>query len=573
MTNLIKNKIYRRILFSVVLIAGLVIAARLLFTGNGGNFSQANILGGAPDDAVSAEKTVNVQIRKISPENIIQNISVSAVTKPQNEAKVSSKMTGRVVDIYFKEGDWVNAGQAIIQLEQDQILRVAYNNAQTNLINTRASIDQDIRAAEVAVGAAKTALANAEKSLNNVSTNNEQMIDDAYTSAFNTSRNAVLTGTNAIVTATDLQYKYFFGNDQEDLRIADKKSRAVWLLLGESNAGRWISQFIIPLNGGVKGQIEEAAADFSQEKIDRILIDIVPAMQAIRDLLTEIRATLDWKYNVLASEKTAVDTSRAGIEASLNALSNVQQVITNAKLGKNTGNDAAQSAYDSAKKQLESAEANLASIKKKAELQIAVAQGQLDSVQAQLGNTTITAPISGIISKKFIEAGEMAVAGSPVVNIVNTKGIEIELFLTEFDIGKVLVGQEAQVSLAAYPNEEFLGKIYYVGFVADPISKKFPVKIQLGNEGGKIKAGMLAEIRIITKKQENVLVIPKTSVFIENGIEKVYTVKNSVVEIKSVKTEVISDSELKVIEGLIEGDEVVIEGNYDLNNGDLVSIL
>ncbi len=573
MTNLIKNKIYRRILFSVVLIAGLVIAARLLFTGNGGNFSQANILGGAPDDAVSAEKTVNVQIRKISPENIIQNISVSAVTKPQNEAKVSSKMTGRVVDIYFKEGDWVNAGQAIIQLEQDQILRVAYNNAQTNLINTRASIDQDIRAAEVAVGAAKTALANAEKSLNNVSTNNEQMIDDAYTSAFNTSRNAVLTGTNAIVTATDLQYKYFFGNDQEDLRIADKKSRAVWLLLGESNAGRWISQFIIPLNGGVKGQIEEAAADFSQEKIDRILIDIVPAMQAIRDLLTEIRATLDWKYNVLASEKTAVDTSRAGIEASLNALSNVQQVITNAKLGKNTGNDAAQSAYDSAKKQLESAEANLASIKKKAELQIAVAQGQLDSVQAQLGNTTITAPISGIISKKFIEAGEMAVAGSPVVNIVNTKGIEIELFLTEFDIGKVLVGQEVQVSLAAYPNEEFLGKIYYVGFVADPISKKFPVKIQLGNEGGKIKAGMLAEIRIITKKQENVLVIPKTSVFIENGIEKVYTVKNSVVEIKSVKTEVISDSELKVIEGLIEGDEVVIEGNYDLNNGDLVSIL
>lgn len=574
MKTLIKSKRHRRILFGVVVIISLIVTVSLFSAARGGNFLSANILDSSFADVepVSDKGAVVVQTKKISLETITQSVSASAVTEPLNAAKVSSKMTGKVVGIYFKEGDWVGAGQIIIQLEQDQTLRVAYNNAQANLINTRASVNQDIKAAEVAVEAAKVALANAKKSLNNISTTNEQAIADAYTSALNTARSAVLTGTNAIVTATELQYKYFTGNDQDDIRIADKKSQAIQLLLGQANAGRWNSQFIIPLNGGVKGQIEDAAVNFSQEKIDQIFIDIVPALQAVRDLLTEVRAGLDWKHAVLSSEKTALDTARIGVESSITALSNSKQAIINAKLGKTTGNDAAQSAYDSAKKQLESAEANLVSVKKRAELQIAAAQGQLDSIQAQLDNTAIIAPISGVVSRKYIEVGEMAIAGSPVAEIVNTRGIEIELSLTEFDIGKIFIGQEAEVKLAAYPDEKFIGKVYYVSSVADPVSKKFPVKIQLENTDGKIKAGMVADVKIITDRQKDVLVVPKLAVFKEEGVEKVYVVENSRVKIKTVKTEVIDENRLKVVEGLSAGEEVIISGNYDFEDGDLVRI-
>jgi RND family efflux transporter MFP subunit len=575
MNNLIKNKTHRRILFGAIIVFGLIIVASSFFAARGGNFLPANILGSVSSDtkSVSDERTVIVQTKKISLEDITQSISASAVTKPLNEAKVSPKVSGKVVGIYFKEGGWVNAGQTIIQLEQDQTLRVAYNNAQTNLINTRAAMEQDIKAAGVAVEAAKVALANAKKSLNNTGATNEQAIADAYTNALDTARTAVLTGTNAIVTATELQYKYFgTGGDQEAIRIAEKKSKAIRLLLGEPNAGRWISQFIIPLNGGVKGQVEDATANFSQKKVDQILIDIVPALQAVRDLLTEVRSDLDWKSTALPSEKTAVDTARAGIESSLTVLSASKQAITNAKLGKTTGNDAAQSAYEAAKKQLESAEANLDSVKKRAELQIAAAQGQLESVQAQLDNTAIVAPISGVVSQKYIEVGEMAMAGSPVAEIVNTNGIEIELSLTEFDIGKIFVGQKAEVSLAAYPDKKFIGKVYYVSSVADPVSKKFPIKIQLENTDGKIKAGMVANVKIITDQQKDVLVIPKSAVFKEGDIEKVYVVENSRVKIKTIKTESITEDKLKVVEGLSAGEEIIVNGNYDLKDGDLVTV-
>ncbi|RLE06092.1 MAG: hypothetical protein DRJ06_08255, partial [Candidatus Aminicenantes bacterium] len=165
-----------------------------------------------------------------------------------------------------------------------------------------------------------------------------------------------------------------------------------------------------------------------------------------------------------------------------------------------------------------------------------------------------------------------AMAGSPVAEIVNTRKIKIKVALTEFDIGKVFVGQEAEVTLTAYPNEKFIGKVYYVSPVADPVSKKFPVKIQLENPNGKIKAGMVAEVKIVTKRQKNVLVIPKSAVFKDGEVEKVYVVENSRVKIRNVKTEVVDENRLKVLEGLSEGEEIIINGNYDLKEGELVTI-
>ena len=569
-----KNKKYKKIFFGIALIIGLVIGASLLFAARDGKFLSTDRLNTASININSGigEEAIVVQTKKVSLEDFTQSISASGVTEPSNKIKVSPKTTGKVVDIYFKEGDWVKVGQTIIQLERDQTLQTAYDNALTNLINTRASVKQDIRAAEVAVEAAKVSLANAKKSLEDTNITSEQAITDAYINALNTARNAVLTGTNAIVMATELQYKYFTTGGLTAARIAEKKSKAVELLLGQPNAAQWTSQFIISLDGGVKKEVEEATENFSQKKVDQILVDIIPALQAVRDLLVEVRGGLDGKHTSLLSEKNAVDSARSAVESSLSALFNSKQSIINAKLRKTTGNDAAQSAYKNAKKQLEAAEANLISVKKRAQLQIAAAQGQLDSIKAQLDNTLIKAPISGIVSQKYIEVGEMAIAGNPVVEIVNPKSIEIKVSLTEFDIGKVFIGQEVEVVLASYPNEKFIGKVYYVGPVADPISKKFPVKIQLENFNGKIKAGMVAEVKIITKKQKSVLIIPKSAVFKEKGIEKIYVVKNSRVKIRNVKTEAIDENRLKVIEGLSEGEEIIINGNYNLKEGDLVTI-
>ena len=327
----------------------------------------------------SDKNIMTVQTKKISPEPLKQHISTSTVIKSSSEANVSSKMTGNVASIYFNEGEWVNVGQTIMRLEQDETLLTAYNNAKNNLNNVLASTKKDKKVAKVAI---KTS------------------------------------------------------------------------------------------DGDAKKQ----------------------------------------------------------------------------------------------------AEANLSSVKKKIELQIGLAQGQIDSAQAQLNNTIIKAPISGVISQIYLDIGEMIVAGSPAVHISNPKDIEISLALTEFDVGRIKVGQEVEINLAPYPDEKFMGKVYYVSSVASPVSKKFPVKAKLENLEDKIKGGMIAKINITTDKQENVLIIPKTAVFTDDNIEKVYLVDNSSrIKIAAVKTESVNDK-LKVLEGLSGNENIVINGNYDLIEGEEIII-
>jgi len=631
MKTLIKNKIYRRMLFGVVAVVGLIVVASSFSTARNNNFLLANLFNGTSSDieAVSGKRTVVVQTKKISfLEGITQSISASSVTEPLSKAEVSSKMTGKVAGIYFKEGEWVSAGQTIIQLEQDQTLRTAYNNAQANLINTRTSMNQDIKAAkvatetaksalentkvntqeniknaELAVKAAEVALENAKSSLDDTRITNEQTVQNCYNSIKTTMQSNLSTINTALTAVGDIIGESpgnASSNDSYEDVLGVKNSQS----LRDTKNLFWQARSYYEI---AENSYNDLDINSSFNKIDSVVNTVDSALNLTKQTLIQTRILLDntitcsgFPASSLAGLKTSIDTNLNGpygINAAISALQANKQAIINSMLGETAGNDTAQSAYEAAKtaleqakqnliltkaqaqsqveaaqKQLESAEANLVSVEKRAELQIAAAQGQLDSIQAQLDNTTITAPISGIVSRKYIEVGEMAMAGSPVAEIVNTRGIEIELSLTEFDIGKVFIGQEVEIRLTAYPDEKFIGKVYYVSSVADPVSKKFPVKIQLENTDERIKAGMVADVKIITDKQKDILVIPKSAVFKEEGVEKIYVVENSKVKIKTVKTEVIDENRLKVVEGLSAGEEIIVNGNYDLEDGDLVTI-
>ncbi|MEA2089025.1 MAG: efflux RND transporter periplasmic adaptor subunit [Patescibacteria group bacterium] len=242
--------------------------------------------------------------------------------------------------------------------------------------------------------------------------------------------------------------------------------------------------------------------------------------------------------------------------------------------------DSARIGVDLAEKQLESAQKALNNVRAKSEVQINSAEmhvesadGQINSISAMLGNTTVFSPISGTVNQKFINIGEMAMAGAPLFTVVDIKSIKIEVALTEFDISKVSIGQDVKISLVACPDEKFVGKIYYISSVADPANKKFTVKIQLKNIDEKIKAGMMADIKIIIKEQTDVLVIPKTAIFIEDEVEKVYTVDNKgKIKIKTIKTKD-NENEVIVIKGLVDGDIIVVEGNRELKDGDKIKII
>jgi len=267
----------------------------------------------------------------------------------------------------------------------------------------------------------------------------------------------------------------------------------------------------------------------------------------------------------------------ANLETDQSLLTNLENAKTNLEIAKenekNTKRLQKQLKKDADGSSLEK------STKKQAELaidaaegQVKIVQGQVDYIQSQLDKYSIKAPANGFISQINLDKGDLAVVTAPIATISNSQKIKIEAAVTEFDVSKIAPHQKVRVKLAAYPNEEFKGEVYYVSSIADPINKKFPVKIQLENQAGKIKAGMVAEIKIVVGKQENVLIIPKSSVFEEEGIEKVYVLENSKIKIKAVKTEPATEDKLKVISGLSGGEELVLNGNYNLREGDSVKV-
>ncbi|MEA2064984.1 MAG: efflux RND transporter periplasmic adaptor subunit [Patescibacteria group bacterium] len=616
MTKLITNKKTRKMIIGITLIISLIISGYVLLSNK--NKSAVN-------SEVADENIITVQTYKVVTKTISNDISLSGATQPLDEVIVSPKISGKVVGIYAREGEEIKTNQTLIQLEQDSVLLVSYNNAQSSLINTIASANQDISAAELDVLTAETNLSNtkintkenirnaelvvaetkiavesAEKSLDNIKDTNEQIIQNAYDNIRITMQSNLSTINIALIAIGDI-----IGESPGNVS-ANSNYQNVLGAINAQSLNNTKNLFLETKNSyeAIENSHDSLTVNSSFSEIDSVVRATNSSLYLMEQTLNQANILLDntitcsgFTATDLSALKTSINTNLTGINTAISALQTKEQIIINAKLADTASGDIAQSNYDTAKsgleiaeqalvlaqsqskaqidatqKQLESTQASLESVKKRANQQITAAQGQSDSVQAQLGNTTIFAPISGTVNQIFIDSGEMAMAGGPVASIVNTSGIKIELSLTEFDIGQVSVGQDVKIALAAYPNDEFIGQIYYVSLMADATSKKFPIKIQLDNKDGKIKAGMVADVKIVTAKQKNVLVIPMSAVFIEDGIEKVYTVENYIVQIKNIKTENIDDNEVKIVEGLIEGEEIIVRGNYELKEGDKVNI-
>jgi len=98
-----------------------------------------------------------------------------------------------------------------------------------------------------------------------------------------------------------------------------------------------------------------------------------------------------------------------------------------------------------------------------------------------LKDTRLYAPIAGIIGKKSIEVGQMVSPEVPAFTIVKTDVIYARVAVPESEIGEVVMGKKAQVTLTALPGQTFTGKVSMIAAVADERTRTYPVKIELEN--------------------------------------------------------------------------------------------
>lgn len=126
--------------------------------------------------------------------------------------------------------------------------------------------------------------------------------------------------------------------------------------------------------------------------------------------------------------------------------------------------------------------------------QVKQSQAALELVKTQLANGTILSPVSGIVSAKNINIGELASPGVILVSVVDVNALIINASLPTGLIGEVKVGQSVAVKVSEIPDKEFQGEVYIVDPVIDSRSRSVLVKIRLNNSDSVLKPGMFAEI-------------------------------------------------------------------------------
>lgn len=201
------------------------------------------------------------------------------------------------------------------------------------------------------------------------------------------------------------------------------------------------------------------------------------------------------------------------------------------------------------------------------------AESNLTAQQIAYDNTLVKAPIGGIATVVTAEVGTLASAQTPIAQIANIDTLDLIASINEMQVNKLKVNDKVEVMVPALDKEIFTGTITNISSVMEDRLKAYPVTITLNNKEHKIKAGMYAEVEVVTDVQKDALIIPAQAVINRDGSSTVYVVEEDKALQKEVVTGLSNGKETVIIEGLELGEEVIIRGNDNVVTGDLVSVV
>jgi RND family efflux transporter MFP subunit len=190
-------------------------------------------------------------------------------------------------------------------------------------------------------------------------------------------------------------------------------------------------------------------------------------------------------------------------------------------------------------------------------------QAELEYWASQLSYATIIAPIKGTVASVNTIEGETVVTGlnAPTfIRIIDLDRLEVLAYVDENDIGKVQVDQEAIFTVAAHQATEFQGKvtsIYPSATIQDNVVY-YITSISVDNRGGKLRPDMTANVSIFIDRRKDVVTVPHNAVHREGTQKFVFVASKGLPEKRFVKVGSRDQSCIEILEGLREGEPVVI---------------
>jgi RND family efflux transporter MFP subunit len=205
---------------------------------------------------------------------------------------------------------------------------------------------------------------------------------------------------------------------------------------------------------------------------------------------------------------------------------------------------------------------------------LAAAAAQLDQLRARLGYATVRAPLTGIVTEKLVEAGDVVGQQTRLFAIADVTTMVVRVRLSELDVVQVSAGDRVEVMLDAFPGRLLTGRIRRIFPSADPATRLVPVEVALtGPDAQLARPGFLARATFALGTKENVLLVPASAIVNEGGSEAVYVVENDRAARRTVRTGMTSSGSVEILAGVASGDVVVVAGTNNLRDGASVRVV
>jgi len=211
--------------------------------------------------------------------------------------------------------------------------------------------------------------------------------------------------------------------------------------------------------------------------------------------------------------------------------------------------------------------------------QLEQARAGLNLARHALDQSLMKAPFAGIIASKNAEVGDVinpmmggAYGGGAggVLTLMDYSTIKLAVSISSEDIGRIRKGQEAVLRTGSFPGRDFRGVVRVVNLAADPQNKKFEVEVHVDNPEALLRPGTFGDLVFEVQSHENALVVPQTAV-LENTY--VFVADGGKAVRKNVTLGLQNTTMVEILGGLGDGEAVIVEGNYGLEEGSPIQVL
>lgn len=233
--------------------------------------------------------------------------------------------------------------------------------------------------------------------------------------------------------------------------------------------------------------------------------------------------------------------------------------------------EVAKTQYETAKEQYRLTKEGLPKNIDALKAQVKQAQSAVELINTNLGNSVITSPVTGIISAKYINSGEVTGAGTPMLSVVNIDKVKTVIDVAEEEINRIKDGQEVDVKVGALDGEKIKGKITIVPPASNP-TRLFQVKIDIDNSDHNLKPGMFAEVEVEKGIKENVVILPKDAILLKKHGNVVFVIRDNKAVERHVKLGITNGENVEIIDGIKPGEKVVVKGQNLLKEGAQVKL-